>query len=100
MNFQAKACSDMNSSLLLKVGIFRLLGEIPECALSLERLIPNEDCPNIGATSDLLGKALAIAGVPYSLVSLELGEDGSGHFDETTGKWTGPLITVVTISFC
>ncbi len=78
----------MNASLVLKVGVFFAENVIPKCVLNLKQLWSNEYCRDLLPTSDLLGKALSIAGIPYEIVPIN-GFDGWGSFNETTGSWTG-----------
>ncbi len=64
----------------IKVGILSHPPRISHCAVHLAKLHETRDCGDLGLTADVLGKALAIARIPYTLVPLEF--DGNiGSYD-------------------
>ncbi len=79
----------MNSSAVLKVGLFVYAGVTPRCALNLTRLVPTKMCPDIGVSLDLFGKALELARIPYRLVPFDKADNEIGVLNETTAIWTG-----------
>ncbi len=79
----------MTNSTPLNIGMYEFGGVVTKCAVNLAELSPTKNCPDIGVSSEILGNALAIAKVPYQLVSVEEYADNFGALDETTGRWSG-----------
>ncbi len=81
----------MTISTPLKIGMYEFGGVVTKCAVNLTKLSATKNCPDIGVSSEILGNALAIAKIPYQLVSLEEYADNYGALDETTGRWSGSM---------
>ncbi len=73
----------------LKVGVYQFGGRVPKCAMSLTQLVSNPHCPDISASWDLMGKALAMARIPYQLVPMYEYQGDFGVLNEETGQWSG-----------
>ncbi len=74
---------------MLKVGVFPYHQLITECALSLEKLEPNNrQCRDVGLGAEILGTALNVARIPHFVVPLKF-DGNTGSYDENEQKFTG-----------
>ncbi len=81
----------MSSNSSLRIGVYAYPGLVRDCAVRLKTLAPAAGCEELGLTADVLSKALAVAGIPYTTIPLYIDADsyGFGSFNETSGQWTG-----------
>ncbi len=81
----------------LKIAVFPIAPYIESCVLDLSELRPTKRCPQLGLGAEVLGMALEMARLPYSLVKLpnyNASSDG-GVFDEQSGNWSGGLLNEI-----